>query len=168
MSDQLVLVAEIIGSHGVKGQFKIRSFTSDPLNITSYLPLLTEDKNAFQIKTLNYLKDNIFLAFKADVTDRDKADQLKGLKLYIQKEKLPSLQNDEEYYFIDLMGCEVFEENELIGKVTEVCNFGAGTFLDIEQKSTKKMVTLPFTKDAVLNVDIINKKIIAAKDYILA
>ncbi|CAO5674456.1 MAG: Ribosome maturation factor RimM [Holosporales bacterium] len=165
----LILVAEIVGSHGVKGQFKIRSFTSDPHSIRSYFPLKLEDGTIplYSLKIARHLKDSLFLATSSHATNKDQADALNGTKFYINKADLPAISAD-EYYFIDLVECKVFEENILIGCVTAVHDFGAGTFLDICLEDSKKTATLPFSNDAILSVNIETKKIIANKGYVLA
>ncbi len=105
----LVLVGVIVGAHGIKGEVKLKSFTSDPLSIGRYGPLQSSSGKQFEISKLKAAKDD-FIASLKNVNDRNEAETLKGVELFVAREKLPKLKTHEAYAH-DLMGLDVVLEN---------------------------------------------------------
>ena len=61
MTDR-ICVAQIGAAHGIRGEVRLRSFTGDPMAVTSYGPLESEDgKQRFEIEALRPAKD-VFVA----------------------------------------------------------------------------------------------------------
>ncbi len=104
-----VLVGVIVGAHGIKGEVKLKSFTSDPLSIGRYGPLQSSSGQSFEIAKLKAAKDD-FIASLKTVADRNEAETLKGIELFVAREKLPKLKSHEAYAH-DLMGLDVVLEN---------------------------------------------------------
>ena len=110
-----VLVGVIVGAHGIKGEVKLKSFTSDPVSIGRYGPLQSSSGKQFEISKLKAAKDG-FIASLKNVNDRNEAETLKGVELFVAREKLPKLKTHEAYAH-DLMGLDVvFGEWHGIGK----------------------------------------------------
>ena len=82
-----VLVGVIVGAHGIKGEVKLKSFTSDPLSIGRYGPLQSTSGQNFEITKLKAAKDD-FIANLMSVGDRNEAEALKGTELFVAREKL--------------------------------------------------------------------------------
>ena len=51
-SHDQVLVGVIVGAHGIKGEVKLKSFTSEPLSIGRYGPLQSVSGQSFEITKL--------------------------------------------------------------------------------------------------------------------
>lgn len=102
-----------------------------------------------------------------DVSDRDQAQALKGMTVYISRADFPQT-DDDEFYWVDLIGCSVYSSHTspetLIGVVSEVSDNGAHGVLHIQRQhynsdgqleavlSTKgKVITtlIPFVKQTV-------------------
>ncbi|MFP3033650.1 MAG: ribosome maturation factor RimM, partial [Wolbachia sp.] len=82
------------------------------------------------------------------VNSRNEAELFRNKKLYIERNKLPQLNDEDEFYQDDLVNMEVrLESNELYGYVKSVNNFGSGDILEILVISTKKNIMLSFTKE---------------------
>ena len=94
------------------------------------------------------------------IVNKEQADDLKGTKLYVPRDRLPSLQED-EFYYSDLVGMIVYDTggNEL-GTVQAVLNHGAGDLLEIHGVNLKTSILIPFTKEAVPTVDIADRRIV--------
>lgn len=159
--ENLVLVAQVLSPHGLKGAFKLRSFTQEP--IQTYSPLLTNKGEPFSFTIIQDLQSGLYLATSKRIQSRTDAETIKGLQLFIQKNQLPQTQDD-EFYHIDLEGCTVFVNDQPYGLVTAVHDFGAGTFLDVQVD--KKTATIPFHQEAIIAVDLDLKKISANPDFI--
>ena len=127
-----ICVAQIGAAHGVRGEVKLRSFTEDPAAFTSYGPLESEDgTRRFEIETLRPAKDH-FVARIAGVADRDAAAKLTNLKLYVPRDRLPPVEDDDTFYHSDLIGLDaVTQDGAALGTVKAVLNFGAGDIIEI-------------------------------------
>ena len=75
----------------------------------------------------------VLIARLSGVADRDRAEALRGLRLYLPRAALPPPE-DEEYYHADLIGLEaVLRDGTPVGRVRAVHDFGAGDTLEIER-----------------------------------
>ena len=106
MTDR-ICVAQIGAPHGVRGEVRLRSFTEDPLAFVEYGPLESEDrKQRFKIEALRPAKDH-FVARLSGVSDRNAAEKLTNVKLYVPRDVLPDIEEDETFYHADLIGLDV-------------------------------------------------------------
>ena len=71
--------------------------------------------------------------------------------------------NNNEYYFTDLIGLDVYIGNIKIGKITDVNNHGAGDYCEVKKKTG--LFLFRFLKDHVKEVNIELNKIILCKNY---
>jgi 16S rRNA processing protein RimM len=154
-----VLVGVIVGAHGIKGEVKLKSFTSEPLSIGRYGPLQSASGQKFEITKLKAAKDGFIASFKG-VVDRNEAETLKGIELFVSREKLPKLK-DHETYAHDLMGLDVFiEGGNKLGKLVGMPNYGAGDLLEVAVEGNTETVLIPFTSSFVPQTDFTTGKII--------
>ncbi len=159
MADK-ICVGAIAGAFGVQGEVRIKSFTAIPHEIADYSPLTSEDGRSFEFELTREVK-NGFAAIMSGVTTKEEADALKGVQLYIEREHLPNLPDD-EYYHSDLMGLEVFDTGgALLGTVKAVMNHGASDLLELFVPGKSATVLLPFTLAVVPTVDLSAKRIVA-------
>src|SRR5712664_89461 len=136
-----ICIARIGAAHGVRGAVKLWTFTEDPLAVKAYGPLLTKDgARSFEVATAREAKGHL-------------AATLKGIELYVAREKLPATE-EHEYYHADLIGlAAVNAANEPIGRVAAIHNFGAGDIIEIAPAHGATML-LPFTNAVVPSVDL--------------
>lgn len=156
----LICIAEIVGVHGIKGQLKLKVFSESPEDIEEYLPLCSSDgKHEFDFKNLHPHK-NVYLANLDDIKDRTAAEQLRGTKLYISRDRLPDTDNHETFYQIDLIGLKaVSPDGEELGKVIDIKNFGAGDILEIAPVGAKSYY-VAFNNNFVPEVNLEKNEII--------
>ena len=84
-----ICVAQIGGAHGLRGEVKLKSFTADPMAVKTYGPLTTEDHLAsFEIEALRPAKGHLVARFRG-IDDRDAAERLANLRLFVPRERLP-------------------------------------------------------------------------------
>ena len=153
MDNAMIFVGAIAGAFGVKGEVRLKSFTSEPEAIAAYGPVFTQDGDrSFNIFLTGQLK-NALSAKLSGIDKKEDADALKGLKLFVPRNKFPQLKDD-EFYYADLVGLSVFDSSGLkIGKVHSVQNHGASDTLEISRLNSNATVLLPFTRKNVPNVD---------------
>jgi len=157
-----ICVAQIGAPHGVRGEVRLRSFTEDPLAFVEYGPLESEDrKQRFKIEALRPAKDH-FVARLSGVSDRNAAEKLTNVKLYVPRDVLPDIEEYETFYHADLIGLDAFtQDGAKFGTVATIHNFGAGDIVEIRRESGD-LVMLPFTEIVVPEVDIAKKRIVVA------
>ena len=70
------------------------------------------------------------------VGDRDAAEKLTNVKLYVPRDRLPPIEDDETFYHADLVGlAAVTPDGAPLGTVTAVHNFGAGDMIEIKPRA---------------------------------
>ncbi len=148
-----IQVALIGGAHGIKGALRVKTFTDYPLALAVYGPLYTNDGRILEIVEIRQGKNMVLVCFK-DVNDRNAAEMLTNVALFVDRSALHDIIDDDEFYHNDLMELEVRDETDAkVGKVIAVHNFGGGDILDIQYRG-RKGVLIPFTEAAVKTVDI--------------
>jgi 16S rRNA processing protein RimM len=149
MQAKRVLVGEIGRPHGVRGLVKLRSFTADPTAIAEYGPLT--DEGGTKRYDLVLLAEG--LARIEGVADREAAQRLTGTKLYVERDRLPPPEEEDEFYLIDLIGLAAVDPaGQPLGTVRDVEEHGAGAFLAL--RTAGGDLLLPFTRACVPQVDI--------------
>lgn len=148
-----VLLATIGAAHGIKGEVRVKSFTADPMTLAEYGSLDSEDGRRFEIEKLRPAKGDMLVAKFRGVGDRNAAEALNGLSLFVERAALPPPEED-EYYHADLIGLAAFDAGgDPLGRVIAVHDFGAGDILDIAPPKGRSLL-VPFTKETVPQVDI--------------
>jgi 16S rRNA processing protein RimM len=148
-----VCVGVVTGPHGVGGAVRIKSFTARPENIATYGPLSDETgRRHLELHLLGAAK-GVLIARLSGVEDRNRAEALRGLRLYLPRSALPQ-PDPEEYYHTDLIGLEVVLGNGTpVGRVRAVHDFGAGDTIEIERPGAPPAM-VPFTRAVVPVVEI--------------
>lgn len=149
-----ICLGVIAGVHGVRGLVKIKSFTQVPADIGAYGPLENESgSRRFEVAVKGEAKGAVLAAI-AGIKDRDAAEALKGIRLYVAREALPAPEDEEEYYHADLIGLAAEDETgKALGTVVAVQNHGAGDILEIEDQAGAGLL-VPFTRAAVPRIDL--------------
>lgn len=160
MTDR-ICVGAIAGSFGVQGEVRLKSFCAEPTDIATYGPLWTEDgARSFSIRLTRPVSGGLG-ARLSGVATKEQADALKGVGLYADRDRLPSLPDD-EFYHADLIGLTVQDTGgAVIGEVRAVYNHGAGDLLEIFGAGRKSALLLPFTLANVPTVDLKARRIVA-------
>ena len=149
----MVVVAQFAGTHGVRGEFKIRSFTEDPEAVFAYGPLSTPDGSKLRPTKLRETKPSVFLCKDADIQSPEACAEYKGGLLSVPRDVLPMGDEDDDFYISDLVGLEARDETgAVLGRVRAVPNYGAGDIVEVSGKGG--FVLVPFTKDAVPEVNL--------------
>lgn len=153
-SDDFVAVATIGRPFGLNGGASL--FVIGETLLDADLPMklwvANVEKEAKEITLLEISGGGSNLrCFFEGVEDRDEADLLKNQTLYLEKERLPKL-DDGEYYFRDLVGLSIESETgEVLGSVKEVFNYPTTDAFDVKLLNGKT-ITIPFNKEIVKKV----------------
>lgn len=163
----LIVVGQIAGAFGVKGEVRVRSFTEDPEACFSYGPLL--DAGGATILTPVRVRSlgEGFGVLAKEQRQREEWEALKGALLHAPREAMPESENEDEVYVADLVGAEVVHaDGRALGKVKAVHNFGAGDLIDISPPSGMSFL-IPFTRENFPDVNVAAKRLTANPDEAL-
>ena len=140
-----LLMGVIASVHGVRGEVRVKSFTTDPDNLPAYGPFT--DASGVDVYNINVTGHSrgLLLGRVNDVRDRNSAEALVGTELYVERDILPPAEED-EFYYADLVGLNVvLETGEVFGRVKSVQEYGAGDVLEIIGTDGQTNL-LPFTR----------------------
>jgi 16S rRNA processing protein RimM len=154
MTDQnLILVAQVAGGFGVKGEVRVTAWTADPMALLAYGPLLRADGSIGLTLTSGRPEKTAIVGRAKEIATKEQADALRGLKLFVPRDRLPPPEDEDEFYLTDLIGLSARDaDDRVIGTVKSVPNFGAGDMLEIAPAEDGPTWYLPFTRDAVPEV----------------
>lgn len=156
-----VLLAAVIGAHGLKGEVKVKTFTETPDGLARYRRLHAKDGRVFTLATIRPGKADEAAVSFAEVVDRNTAEQLKGLELFVARDTMP-VTAENEFYHADLVGLSAMDEaDRIIGTVKAIHNYGAGDVIEIA-RGEGDTVMLPFARDFVPVVDVANGRVVIA------
>jgi 16S rRNA processing protein RimM len=160
MSQRDILLAAVIGTQGLKGAVKVKTFTADPDALSRYGALHDRSGKRYEITAFRTAKPGEAVISFRGIADRNAAEALKGAELFVARDALPAAEED-EFYHADLIGLEAFDsEGRLVGKVTAIHNFGAGDVIVIARGDEE--ILLAFTRETVPQIDIKGGRILIA------
>jgi 16S rRNA processing protein RimM len=153
-----VEVGLFIGPHGIKGEVKVKSFTEIPENLFVYEEFfLGNQTKPIKLKLVRKIKQNL-ICIVEDVKTRNEAEKFKNLILYVRRDNLPLLKDD-EFYQRDLLDFQVYNlERHNLGFVTSFNDFGGGLLVEVEKN--KKRFYLPIGKPFLKDINYKDKEVI--------
>ncbi|MCZ6618632.1 MAG: ribosome maturation factor RimM [Gammaproteobacteria bacterium] len=159
-TDDVVIVGRIGGAFGVRGWVHINSFTEPPENILGYSPWLIARGSQWEPLRPVVVKPHGqgFIARFEEVGNREQAQALSAIDLGIYRDTLPALDDDDEYYWRDLVGLDVVNvDGSDLGKVSYLLETGAHDVLVIHGGTSARgnaETLIPFSARFVRSVDI--------------
>ena len=166
-SQDLILIGKIVNAHGIRGDVKIKSFTVTPTDICKYTPILKSDSTELKIKLRSAGSSDIVIASIDGINDRTTAETYKGCELYTPKSSI--IDDKNEILLSDFIGWNVKNDNnQVLGKVINIYNFGAGDILEIQLDNSSKTAMMSYNKDSVLAENKDERYIKIDTDHLLA
>ena len=141
MDEARVALAAIAGAHGISGEVRLKLFAESVDSLKRHKRVMAGERAL----TLVSVKpgSNGAIARFAELTDRNRAEALRGTLLTVPRSALPSLAEG-EYYHADLIGLPCHgPDGAPLGAVVAVENFGAGDILEIERPDGRRTM-VPF------------------------
>ncbi len=154
-----ICVGRIGGPHGVRGNVRLASYTEVPEDLIAYRPVTDESgRRTFEIELVGGTRGQL-VGRIAGVGDRDAAEALRGVGLYVLRSALPEAAED-EFYHADLIGMAVSDgDGSSVGVVRSVFDFGAGDVLEVERPDGDAIM-VPFTRRDVPEVDVAARRLV--------
>jgi 16S rRNA processing protein RimM len=156
-----ICVGQIGAAHGLRGEVRLRAFTQDPLAISTYGPLESEDgARQFAVETVRRGKDHLVVRLSG-VADRDAAETLRNVRLYARRDRLPAPEDEDTFYHADLIGlAAIGPDGAELGRIAALHNFGAGDILEIQSAAAGESVLVAFTKKTVPLIDLKGARVV--------
>ncbi|OKY74456.1 MAG: 16S rRNA processing protein RimM [Desulfobulbaceae bacterium DB1] len=142
--DPLVLVGEIVKPHGIKGEVKVFCYSGQPGNFSSCKRILLEtddsaEKTSYGLGKIRSQGQFAVMALTG-ISSRDGAEALTGCKVWVTRDELPDLEDD-EFYWQDLQGMEVITlQGQSLGRVANLLATGAHDILVIADRGKEYMI----------------------------
>lgn len=152
-----VIIGKIVNTHGIKGELKVKAstdFIEERFQKGKHVFIDDHGKMIdMVVATYRMHKGHVLVSFQGFM-DINLVEKYKGCLLYAQKDL--DLLDEDEYYVGDLIGCEVFDQENMIGKVKDVQLYEHHDVLVVEGE---KRVLIPYVDAFVESVDIDRKRI---------
>lgn len=171
-ADDLIQIAILKKPYGIKGWLWVFSLTDDRAEIFNMPNWYMKTALGFRPLTVMDWREQgagLVASFK-EVPDRNVAETMNGVSVWVDKANLPEL-DDDEYYWSDLVGLTVVnEEGEHLGVIKEMFETSAHAIISVKPTTDsidKEERLIPWHTDIVLNVDLANKTMLVAwgRDY---
>lgn len=159
-----VIVGKITAQYGVKGWVKVYSYTRPAEQILGYRRwVLAKRPDADDWQSVRVVssrrQSQKLLAKLAGVDDRNASAGLAGKWIAIAPSQLACLPEG-EYYWSDLIGLEVVNQDGVaLGRVDHLVETGANDVLVIRRDGEAKERLVPWSPDAIIDVDTEGRRI---------
>lgn len=164
--NDFISIGKIVRPIGVKGNVKVIYLTDFPDRFKDLekIFLYDEEKKSFVNKNSDFefvisecrtLIDYVNLKFM-DYEDKDSVKELINKIVMLPESERVELPED-NFYFFELVGAEVFDKGKRLGVIKSFSDFGSGDLINISYKG--KDIMIPLRKEFVKVIDIKNKKV---------
>ena len=163
-----ILVAKLGRSVGLKGDIRIIIESDFPQSFKKDIILYTNKNQALKIQKINF--NNSTIKFY-NIDNIDEAKKLTNSLLYMSLEdtKKNCILKQDEYFWFDLIGLKVYENDLLLGKIKDIQRLPSCDYLEVETnldlklddlKKKPKTFLIPYQNEFIKQVDIKNLKIL--------
>lgn len=157
MKDHVCLGA-IMGSYGVRGEARVKSFCAEPSAIGDYGPLTDDAGRSYGVTVIRPVKGGYAVRLSG-VPHKEAADALRGQRLWAPRGALP-VAGHEEYYHSDLIGLAAVDTGGIaLGRIQAVHDHGAGDLLEVLTDG-EASILVPFTRAIVPTVDLVMGRVV--------
>jgi len=153
-SEELIPVGKIIGTHGLKGQMKLHSYSGNVESLTAARSVTLKSASGtlqeFTIKGFNANSGKFIISLQG-VDDISLVDPLLGNEVCLKRGQLPGLGED-EYYWSDLIGLQVVtDDGTLLGTVADIFDTGSSDIYVVRGEGREYLI--PAIADVIKTVD---------------
>ena len=152
----MYLVGKIIGTHGIKGELKVKSDTSfDRFSVGNVLYIKLDDHDYKRIVINSHrIHQGCDLITFNNMFDINLVEAFVGKEVYVKEHNREK--DKAKVYYEDLIGCKAINEEGIeLGEVKDLIEVPNGVLLEII--NGKKRALVPYVKELVPIVDIENR-----------
>ena len=150
-------IGKIVNTHGIRGELKVvpnTDFVEERYAIGNEVMIqFGREPLTFEIDSVRAHKGCLLVTFKGYHNIND-VEKYKGLDLLIEVDG----SEDDDYYYYELEGCEVYHKDELIGVVSEILETDAHEILRIKREGANDAL-IPYVDRFIVDVDVDKKRI---------
>ncbi|TDH37724.1 ribosome maturation factor RimM [Pseudohoeflea suaedae] len=159
-----VLVGVIGAPQGIRGELRVKPYTDEPTALAGYGVLHDAKGERYEVLSARP-NGNVVVLRLMGVNDRNQAEAMRGIELFVDRSSLPDDELEEdEFFHADLEGLEAFDaEGRSWGVITAIFDFGGGDLLELRGANGKSVV-IPFSLAAVPEIDIEAGRILVDPD----
>jgi len=160
---KLIEIGKVVRSQGLKGRIKVLSYMQSPDALEGVTDLFvganSADAEHYRLDVFHTGAGLLVLKLQG-VDNRDDADSLKGRLVWADAEKMKPLEDD-EYYWSDLMGLHVVDENdESLGRIESI--FPTGSNDVYVCKHDGREILLPAVESVIKKIDLVRRVIVVS------
>jgi 16S rRNA processing protein RimM len=162
---ELLAVGQIKTSHGLKGYLKVKSLSGEfehLLKLKKVYIGVAGKLSVFEVEDVRAVSGAVLLKL-VGIDHRETGEVYRGQIVWAGRRDASPL-GDEEYYVVDLQGCQVYHRGDLIGRVVAVPEGSGGEFLEVESLTGERLI-IPFSKYFVGRVEVGDRRIELTEEY---
>jgi len=132
----LIDLGIVYDAQGLKGHIKVRPYSPDPISLLAckeaYLrgPHSATSPVVYRVHSAK-IHSGFVVMLLDGIDNRDSALALKGQTVLLPRKAFPAPEED-AYYWVDLIGCEVYNEQGIrLGNIEDMAEFGAHPVMTI-------------------------------------
>jgi len=153
--DDIVIMGEVAGAYGVRGQIRIHNFTEIPIaliNISPWLLYINDHWKPIKQVSARCHQNNSIVATIEGIDDRDTAASLRQACVAVYKKDLPDAEEG-AFYWHELANMQVINrQQQTIGHVKSVIRSPANDILEVTNE-TGKIYLIPIVASAIDQID---------------
>jgi 16S rRNA processing protein RimM len=149
-----VLVGEIVGAFGIRGQVKVLPLTDFPERFEHTKTIYLGNEHTPMTVTDAQQHKNVIVLSLAEIASVDEAEKLRGRVISIPDSELTPLPPD-QFYLHDVVGLRVEHVNgQPLGVITDIITSGGNDVFVVRDQVTGREALLPVVKAFVKDIDI--------------
>jgi 16S rRNA processing protein RimM len=157
---EYLIIGQLVNTHGVKGELKATALTDDPQRFLDLKWVYIDKKGTLEkyfISGVKFLNHFVVLKFEG-IDTIEAAEKLKGYYLKIDRANAVKLPKD-SYFITDILGMQVYNENnELLGKLTDIIHTGSNDVYIVKNQEGKEIL-IPALKSVVKEILLDDRRI---------
>lgn len=157
-ADKLIKIGQLKKPYGIKGWLWVYSLTDERSDIFAMSPWWIKTATGFKSLTVSDWRQqgSGIVAQFAEVPDRNVAETMHGVSIWVSSDALPEPEAD-EYYWSELVGLSVVnEQGENLGRIDKLMETGAHDVMVIVATADSvdnEQRLIPWHKQTVINVN---------------
>ena len=153
-----ISIGKITNFFGIKGEAKVGFSNENQIKTAKTVYMLDdESKRELKIKNVRFQKNFAIVKFE-EIDDINDLMEFKGQRIFVLKEDATKKLDKNEFLIVDLIGCDVFDNDKKIGTVVDVTSNSSQDLINIKNPIGQISV-VPFVEEFFPEVDLKNKKI---------
>ncbi|MDO4894928.1 ribosome maturation factor RimM [Moraxella sp.] len=161
-ASELIKIATLKKPYGIRGWLWVFSETDEREGVFAMSPWWMKTATGFKPLTVKEWRTQGvgLVASFVEIADRNVAETMNGTTIWVHKDSFPAL-DDDEYYWSDLVGLTVInEQEENLGVIKSLFETGAHEIITVKPTADSiddEERLIPWHKDIVLSVNLAEK-----------